>query len=66
MSYSVRWHPKTVIDSTNKTSMQYQQIQKMESKKVILPPRSPLKSEKPLQSTARGDNFSPNNATKVY
>ncbi|XP_011183762.2 klarsicht protein isoform X1 [Zeugodacus cucurbitae] len=64
MFYSVRWHPKTVSDSTDKTSMQHQQSQKTDIKKVLLPPRSPLKSEKPVQSTARGDNFSPTNMTK--
>ncbi|XP_036219718.2 klarsicht protein isoform X3 [Bactrocera oleae] len=64
MSYSVRWHPKTVIDPTNKTSMQHQQMQKMESKKILLPPHSTFKPEKSLQSTAQGDNFSPTNVTK--
>nr|XP_036219718.1 uncharacterized protein LOC106619800 isoform X3 [Bactrocera oleae] len=64
MSYSVCWHPKTVIDPTNKTSMQHQQMQKMESKKILLPPHSTFKPEKSLQSTAQGDNFSPTNVTK--
>ncbi|XP_039965136.1 serine-rich adhesin for platelets isoform X3 [Bactrocera tryoni] len=64
MSYSVRWHPKTVIDSSNKTSMQRQQMQKIESKTVLLPPRSPFKPEKSLPSTARSDNFNPTNVTK--
>uniref|UniRef100_A0A0K8WJL6 Uncharacterized protein n=2 Tax=Bactrocera latifrons TaxID=174628 RepID=A0A0K8WJL6_BACLA len=64
MSYSVRWHPKTVMDPTNKTAKQCQQMQKIESKTVLLPPRSPFKSEKSLPSTARSDNFSPPNVTK--
>ncbi|XP_049312988.1 serine-rich adhesin for platelets isoform X2 [Bactrocera dorsalis] len=64
MSYSVHWHPKTVMDPTNKTAMQRQQMQKIESKTVLLPPRSPFKPEKSLPSTARSDNFSPTNVTK--
>ncbi|XP_053955313.1 klarsicht protein isoform X2 [Anastrepha ludens] len=64
LPYSVRCRTKHNIASINKTPMKHQQSQQMETRKGLLPPRSPNKSVKTPQSTARGENIGAVNVTK--
>ncbi|XP_054733469.1 klarsicht protein isoform X2 [Anastrepha obliqua] len=64
LPYSVRCRTKHNIASINKTPMKHQQSQQMETRKGLLPPRSPNKSLKTPQSTARGENIGAVNVTK--